>query len=177
MLVTYSGLGSLTVTPGQIRTATLRVARNNRPRWTGYLLATVGHAGYRHPCATSPARQSLTAVSWRSARCGRHGQLSVGPNGGLPVAPDCIGIPAPRVVLRLEGDIGQFGAVEVTLPVFGSGKAWLLHGGADLQVVKERLGHASIATTKRYLHSLPTADETALDALSRIRQPQAARPA
>jgi integrase len=47
--------------------------------------------------------------------------------------------------------------------------SWLLAGGADLQVVKERLGHASIATTERYLHSLPDADETALDALSRIR--------
>jgi hypothetical protein len=40
--------------------------------------------------------------------------------------------------------------------------------------VKERLGYASIATTEKYLHSLPTADETALDALSRIRQLQAA---
>jgi integrase len=50
-------------------------------------------------------------------------------------------------------------------------------GGADLQVVKERLDHASIATTERYLHSLPTADETALDALSRIRSPQTARSA
>ncbi|MFV2172052.1 tyrosine-type recombinase/integrase [Actinomadura sp. LOL_016] len=47
--------------------------------------------------------------------------------------------------------------------------SWLLHGGADLQVVKERLGHASIATTERYLHTLPDADETALDALARIR--------
>jgi integrase len=55
--------------------------------------------------------------------------------------------------------------------------SWLLAGGADLQVVKERLGHASIVTTERYLHSLPTADETALDALSRIRGPQLARPA
>jgi integrase len=55
--------------------------------------------------------------------------------------------------------------------------SWLLAGGADLQVVKERLGHASIATTERYLHSLPTADETALNALARIRNSQAARSA
>jgi integrase len=47
--------------------------------------------------------------------------------------------------------------------------SWLLAGGADLQVVKERLGHADIATTARYLHTLPNADETALDALSSIR--------
>ncbi|MDT0330966.1 tyrosine-type recombinase/integrase [Nocardiopsis lambiniae] len=47
--------------------------------------------------------------------------------------------------------------------------SWLLAGVADLQIVKERLGHADIATTARYLHTLPDADETALDALSRIR--------
>lgn len=35
----------------------------------------------------------------------------------------------------------------------------------------------SIVTTERYLHSLPTADETALDALSRIRGPQLVKPA
>ena len=44
--------------------------------------------------------------------------------------------------------------------------SWLLAGGADIQIVKERLGHA---TTERYLHTLPDADETALDALSAIR--------
>jgi integrase len=33
--------------------------------------------------------------------------------------------------------------------------SWLLAGGADLQVVRERLGHASIATTSKYLHTLP----------------------
>jgi site-specific recombinase XerD len=47
--------------------------------------------------------------------------------------------------------------------------SWLLAGGADLQVVKERLGHANIATTERYLHTLPGAGETALDALSTVR--------
>ncbi|MEU7004187.1 site-specific integrase [Nonomuraea sp. NPDC046570] len=47
--------------------------------------------------------------------------------------------------------------------------SWLLAGGADLQVVKERLGHGSISTTEKYLHTLPDADETALDALARTR--------
>jgi integrase len=47
--------------------------------------------------------------------------------------------------------------------------SWLIAGGADLQVVKERLGHGSIRTTEVYLHSLPDADETALEALSKIR--------
>lgn len=41
--------------------------------------------------------------------------------------------------------------------------------GCDIQVVKESLGHATIAATERYLHALPDADETALDALSTIR--------
>jgi hypothetical protein len=42
-------------------------------------------------------------------------------------------------------------------------------GGADLQVVKQRLGHGSLRTTEKYLHTLPDADETALDALSKMR--------
>ena len=33
--------------------------------------------------------------------------------------------------------------------------SWLLAGGADIQVVKERLGHAKISTTEGYLHTLP----------------------
>jgi site-specific recombinase XerD len=47
--------------------------------------------------------------------------------------------------------------------------SWLLAGGADLQVVKERLGHGSISTTEKYLHTLPDSDDTAVDAFSKIR--------
>lgn len=44
--------------------------------------------------------------------------------------------------------------------------SWLLAGGADLVVVKERLGHKNIATTQRYLHALDPIEETALEALT-----------
>jgi integrase len=47
--------------------------------------------------------------------------------------------------------------------------SWLLAGGADLQSVKERLGHGRITTTETYLHALTNTDDTALTALSKIR--------
>jgi integrase len=48
--------------------------------------------------------------------------------------------------------------------------SWLLAGGADLARVKDRLGHASILTTQKYLHTLPDAEnDAALDAFARIR--------
>jgi integrase len=47
--------------------------------------------------------------------------------------------------------------------------SWLLAGGADVQVVKERLGHGSILTTARYLHARPDAGDRALDALAAFR--------
>jgi integrase len=47
--------------------------------------------------------------------------------------------------------------------------SWLLAGGADLQAVKERLGHGSITTTGKYLHTLPGTEDAAVTALARIR--------
>ncbi len=47
--------------------------------------------------------------------------------------------------------------------------SWLLAGGADIQVVMERLGHGSMTTTAKYLHTLPNAHEAALQALDAIR--------
>ena len=50
--------------------------------------------------------------------------------------------------------------------------SWLLAGGADIQTVKERLGHGSLRTTEKYLHTLPDTDDTALNALHRTRTRQ-----
>jgi integrase len=47
--------------------------------------------------------------------------------------------------------------------------SWLLAGGADIEVVRERLGHQTITTTQKYVHTLPTADQTALTAFRKIR--------
>jgi hypothetical protein len=41
----------------------------------------------------------------------------------------------------------------------------ILAGGADLQIVRERLGHAQIATTQQYLGTHPGAGDRALAAL------------
>jgi integrase len=51
----------------------------------------------------------------------------------------------------------------------GAHASWLLAGGANLQVVKERLGHGSIVTTEQYLNTLPGADDEAMSALDAIR--------
>ena len=46
---------------------------------------------------------------------------------------------------------------------------WLLEGGASLAVVMERLGHASLSTTQKYLHPMPDSHDMALEALARVR--------
>jgi integrase len=48
--------------------------------------------------------------------------------------------------------------------------SWLLAGGADIETVKARLGHSSILTTQKYLHTLPDEEnDKALDAFAKIR--------
>ena len=53
--------------------------------------------------------------------------------------------------------------------------SWLLAGGSDLKSVMDRLGHAQITTTQKYLHTLPDADQKNLDALNRIRAKESPR--
>jgi integrase len=48
--------------------------------------------------------------------------------------------------------------------------SWLLAGGADIARVRDRLGHSSILTTQKYLHTLPDLEEdSALSAFDKIR--------
>lgn len=54
--------------------------------------------------------------------------------------------------------------------------SWLLAAGTDLQIVKERMGHASITTTEKYLHTLPGADATAIDLLDQVLRPDRPQP-
>jgi integrase len=46
--------------------------------------------------------------------------------------------------------------------------SWLLAGGSDLKSVMDRLGHAHIQTTQKYLHALAEADQRNLDALDKM---------
>jgi site-specific recombinase XerD len=46
--------------------------------------------------------------------------------------------------------------------------SWLLAGGADLNGVMDRMGHAQIHTTQKYLHTLPDTDQKNLDVLTRM---------
>jgi integrase len=46
---------------------------------------------------------------------------------------------------------------------------WLLAGGSDIRSVMDRMGHAQITTTQKYLHTLPDTDTKNLNALVKIR--------
>jgi integrase len=53
--------------------------------------------------------------------------------------------------------------------------SWLLAGGSDLKAVMDRMGHAQITTTQKYLHPMPDADHKNLTALGHIRNPDQQR--
>lgn len=52
----------------------------------------------------------------------------------------------------------------------GTHISWLLAGGADLESVRDRVGHKSIVTTAKYVRKLKGNDEKTLNAFKKIRQ-------
>jgi site-specific recombinase XerD len=54
--------------------------------------------------------------------------------------------------------------------------SWLFAGGSDLKSVMDRMGHAQITTTQKYLHTLLDADQKNFTALDRIRNPAPGSP-
>jgi len=66
----------------------------------------------------------------------------------------------PQVPLNIVADYGGGGM----LAAFG-----VCAGGSSLKSVMDRMGHAQIQTTQKYLHSLPDADHKNLEGLSRLR--------
>jgi hypothetical protein len=91
-----------------------------------------------------------------------------GPAGGHRRA--CVAqlVPAPRLETRALAEAGIIRRIRMH-DLRHAHASWLLAGGADLQMVRERLGHASLRSTERYLHTLPDSDEWTLAAFSHIR--------
>jgi len=50
-----------------------------------------------------------------------------------------------------------------------SNASWLLAGGEHIEKVRDRLGHTSIVATQKYCIACPNADDTAIEALARVR--------
>ena len=96
-----------------------------------------------------------------------------------PAYPPVLAVGAAQELLvhQVAAQRGMVGMEPTQEVAYRRHASWLLAGGADLVVVKERLGHSDISTTQRYLHALPDADDTALDAFGKIRNRGKGRPA
>jgi len=86
-----------------------------------------------------------------------------------PEAAEKLGVSVPRInqILRRRraGDPDQLTAASIAKIDSPRGRRTY---GSDLRSVMERMGHAQIQTTQKYLHALPGADQRNLDALDRM---------
>ena len=122
---------------------------------TAYNMAPCRCAGCRGAYATYRAKRRATGADASRA--------ASGPNGPAgPSSPE-IGQHISRTWFRRQ--IWQPALEQAGLPFHvrvhdlrHAHASWLLSGGADLQAVKDRMGHARLTTTEQYLHTLPHAD-------------------
>ncbi len=85
-----------------------------------------------------------------------------------PAPPSHATLPHPHLATRRQDQRHRLPVRMHDLP--HAHASWLLAEGSDLKSVMERMGHAQIQTTQKYLHALPEADRKNLDALAGARQ-------
>jgi site-specific recombinase XerD len=88
-----------------------------------------------------------------------------------------VGTPISRNTFRTRVGLAAVEASGIDLVVrmhdlLHAHASWMLAGGADLKGVMDRMGHAQILTTQKYLHTPPEADQKNLDALSKTAGPR-----
>ena len=130
-----------------------------------------------YPRATKPARWGLPEnlvrqlAAWIDAR-------GVGPDDLLFATRE--GTPISRNTFRTRVWLPAIKASGIDFDVRvhdlrHAHASWLLAGGSDLKSVMDRMGHAQITTTQRYLHTLPDTDAKNLDALNKDPRPTPSR--
>jgi len=100
-------------------------------------------------------------------------RLHLGPDDLLfPSTETAGGAPLSRNTFRTRVWLPAIHTAQIDFPVRvhdlrHAHASWLLAGGADLKSVMDRMGHAQIMTTQKYLHALPDADQKNLAAFDR----------
>jgi integrase len=142
----------------------VEVSRKNSP--TGDRMLTKAYPKDNEPRTLGLPPDLLTQLSdWITTRGLAAGDLLFPTRDGTPISRNTFRTRIWRPAVQKSG-------VDFDVRVHDLRHAhasWLLAGGSDLKSVMDRMGHAQITTTQKYLHALPDADQKNLTALDRIR--------
>jgi integrase len=142
----------------------VEVSRKNSP--TGQRMLTKLYPKDNEPRAMAlPEDLVAKLAAWISERGLRAGDLLFATRDGTPISRNTFRTRTWLPAVKTSG-------VDFDVRVHDLRHAhasWLLAGGSDLKSVMDRMGHAQITTTQKYLHALPDADTKNLTALDRIR--------
>lgn len=142
----------------------VEVSRKNSP--TGQRMITKPYPKDNEPRTMALPPDLVTQLAaWISQRRLRAGDLLFATREGTPIS---------RNTFRTRVWLPAVAASGVDFDVRfhdlrHAHASWLLAGGSDIKSVMDRMGHAQITTTQKYLHTLPDADHKNLTALDRIR--------
>jgi len=160
------GTGRLTV-----EETIVEVSRKNSP--TGQRMLTKPYPKDNEPRTMALPEDLLDQLAaWISERGLRAGDLLFATRDGTPISRNTFRTRVWLPAVKASG-------VDFDARVHDLRHAhasWLLAGGSDIKSVMDRMGHAQITTTQKYLHTLPDADQKNLTALDRMRNPAPASP-